>query len=121
MAENLRSFHPSLDQYHIQRLAPVFAQFESLISDAQLLHILAVAPERVLPPGKNLASIFSAPTTSADHPDGDAKSKIEKQVSDVVHKAFWAEVRTGLSDTMKLADKLNKPFDVCPYILFYRL
>lgn len=91
MDNNLRSFHPSLEHYHLQRLAPIFTQFESLISDAQLLYLLATASERVLPPGKNLASIFFDSSTSSARTI--MKSKIEKQVSVIVHNAFWAEVR----------------------------
>ena len=56
------------------------------------LHLLATDPERVLPPGKSLQSVLSAPQTASQAQDGDLP-ELEERVKDVVHRAFWKEVR----------------------------
>lgn len=91
MAERLREFHPALHQHGPQGLSSAFLQYESLIQDAQYLHILATQPSTILPPGKSLASIFS--NTSDSSSSEEPKAQIEAQVSEIVHNAFWAEVR----------------------------
>jgi len=93
MAEDLRDFHPNLQQYHLRGLPSSFFQFKSLIGDAQLLHVLATRPSAVLPPGKRIGSIFPDAFAIQEGPNKSTTFFIEEHVSEIVHKAFWAEVR----------------------------
>ena len=93
MAEDLRDFHPNLQQYHLRGLPSPFFQFKSLIGGAQLLHILATRPSAVLPPGKRIGSIFPDASAIQEGPKKSTTLSVEKHVSEIVHKAFWAEVR----------------------------
>ena len=56
------------------------------------LHLLATDPERVLPPGKSLLSMMSGPRTATQSTEGELP-KLEDRVKDMVHRAFWKEVR----------------------------
>lgn len=63
-----------------------------ILNNAYFLHILATDPAQVLPPGKSLLSVMSHSHITAD---GDAKLTLHSKVEDLVHKAFWDEVRTS--------------------------
>jgi len=63
-----------------------------ILNNAYFLHILATDPAQVLPPGKSLLSVMSRSRSTAD---GDAKPGLHSKVEDIVHKAFWDEVRTS--------------------------
>jgi hypothetical protein len=53
-------------------------------------HLLATDPKRVVPPGKSLVSMLSgSPKESKDA----GKPTLRDKVEDLVHKAFWDEVR----------------------------
>lgn len=58
------------------------------------LHLLATDPERVLPPGKSLLSTMTSPRAQAR--EGDVP-KLEGRVHDMVHRAFWEDVRIFLT------------------------
>lgn len=90
---DLRNFHPNSQQYHPHGLSPSFLQFENMIGDGQLLHLLATRPESVLPPGKRITSIFSDASAIQGDSSKSVKSPVEERVSEIVHKAFWDEVR----------------------------
>ncbi|KAI0743374.1 hypothetical protein C8Q80DRAFT_1106612 [Daedaleopsis nitida] len=60
------------------------------------IHLLATDSGRILPPGKSLLSMMSAPRTNAQS-DGELP-KLEDRVKDLVHKAFWNEALESLSD-----------------------
>ena len=60
------------------------------------LHLLVTDPQRVLPPGKSLVSMLSAPRSNATA-QGEQTAQLEARVKDMVHSAFWKEVRTSRS------------------------
>ncbi|KAH9940447.1 uncharacterized protein BXZ73DRAFT_42923 [Epithele typhae] len=60
------------------------------------LHILATDPDRVLPPGKSLLSVISAPQANSQQRH-DELPKLEERVKDVIHKEFWKEALEALS------------------------
>ena len=62
-----------------------------ILDRAYFLHVLATDPTRVLPPGKSLLSALSGPHASA--PTGEPAASLHDRVEDVVHRAFWDEVR----------------------------
>lgn len=62
-----------------------------ILNNAYFLHILATDPTQVLPPGKSLLSVMSRSHTSSE---GDTKLTLHSKVEDLVHRAFWGEVRT---------------------------
>lgn len=55
------------------------------------LHLLVTDPERVLPPGKSLLSVMAKPQSMRREEGG--LPKLKDRIQDVVHKAFWDEVR----------------------------
>lgn len=64
-----------------------------ILNHTYFLHIIATDPDKVLPPGKSLLSVLSRPHTSSNnHAEGPAAA-IQAKVQDMVHKAFWDEVR----------------------------
>lgn len=64
-----------------------------ILNNAYFLHVLATDPAQVLPPGKSLLSVMSR-THNDTTVDGDTKAMLHNKVGDLVHKAFWEEVRT---------------------------
>ena len=62
-----------------------------ILNHTYFLHVLATDPIKVLPPGKSLLSVLSRPRTT-NGPTEDSSSLHDK-VEDMVHKAFWNEVR----------------------------
>ena len=72
------------------------------------LHLLATDPDRVLPPGKSLLSMMSGPTTNS-HPHEGELPKLEDRVKDVVHRAFWNEVRPSHLNVTINAQGLRTP------------
>ena len=63
-----------------------------ILNNAYFLHILATEPTQVLLPGKSLLSVMSHSHTSSM---GDTKPTLHRKVGDIVHKAFWDEVRAS--------------------------
>jgi hypothetical protein len=53
-------------------------------------HLLATDPKRVVPPGKSLVSMLSG---SPKEGEDAGKPTLRDKVEDLVHKAFWDEVR----------------------------
>lgn len=78
---------------HSHRTLPI--ELLQTLNHTFFLHLLATDPERVLPPGKSLLSMMSAPRTTSGSLDGDLP-KLEERVKDVVHRAFWKEVRAKI-------------------------
>jgi hypothetical protein len=64
-----------------------------ILNNAYFLHLLATDSSQVLPPGKSLLSVMSRSHTASD---GDPETTLHRKVEDIVHKAFWEEVRTSL-------------------------
>ena len=60
------------------------------VREGQLLYLLATEPAQALPPGKSLLSALTRP------PPTPTPSRLEAQVSEIVHKAFWDEARVPL-------------------------
>lgn len=63
-----------------------------LLNQTYFLHILATEPEKALPPGKSLLSVLSRPSEASRG----ATSALQDRVHDLVHNAFWDEVRSYL-------------------------
>ena len=61
------------------------------LNHAYFLHLLATDPAQVLPPAKSLLSVMSRSHSAAD----DTKPTLHSKVEDIVHKAFWDEVRAS--------------------------
>ncbi|KAH8093953.1 hypothetical protein BXZ70DRAFT_1072755 [Cristinia sonorae] len=70
------------------------AELLEVLNQAYFLHVLAMDPQKVLPPGKSLLSVMSNP--SVLNADSDTPS-LQSRVEDLVHKAFWDEAREALS------------------------
>lgn len=70
------------------------------LNRAYWLHILAIDPSQILPPGKSLLAMMVRP--EAQRSEG--KSDLHRTVEGIVHKAFWDEVRMPISS--ELASKL---------------
>ena len=64
-----------------------------ILNQTFFLHLLATDPQRVLPPGKSLLSMMSAPRSNLHAPD-ESQAKLEERVKDMVYGAFWKEVRS---------------------------
>ncbi len=95
MVDNLEHLHfehnlPGVDPWRPPFRLPEGGNFDSLLNDAYLLHLLAIRPERVLPPGKSLASAFSDVANKEAAHNAHA---LEQQVARMVKRAFWEEVR----------------------------
>jgi hypothetical protein len=63
-----------------------------ILNQTYFLHLLATDPKQVVPPGKSLISMMSR---SRKEGEEDAKHTLHDTVEDLVHKAFWDEVRTA--------------------------
>ncbi len=76
----------------VQTTAPTVLPLELVqeLNHTFFLHLLATDPERVLPPGKSLLSTMTSPRAQAR--EGEVP-KLEGRVHDMVHKAFWEDVR----------------------------
>ncbi|KAM5543203.1 hypothetical protein V8D89_003077 [Ganoderma adspersum] len=68
-----------------------------ILNQTFFLHLLATDPQRVLPPGKSLLSMMSAPRSDM-HAD-ESQAKLEERVKDMVHNAFWKEALESLSSS----------------------
>lgn len=72
----------------------------SQLEEAQYLHTLCTAPERVIPPGKSLRAVLSEPKAAQALDDKTTRKADDKQVhpalqetiEKIAHKAFWDEV-----------------------------
>lgn len=67
------------------------SEFNALLNDAHLLHLLATRPHLVLPPGKSLVSVFSSAISPHADP-GNSKNALEQKISKMVKDSFWLEV-----------------------------
>lgn len=71
------------------------AELLETITQTYFLHQLATEPASVLPPGKSLLSAMIG--SGAEREAGsDATPTLHERVEDIVHKAFWSEVRPRL-------------------------
>lgn len=70
------------------------------LNRAYWLHVLAVDPSQILPPGKSLLAMMMR--TEAHRSEG--KTDLHRTVEGIVHKAFWDEVRLPISS--EVASKL---------------
>ncbi len=59
------------------------------LTQTYFLHLLATDPAKVLPPGKSLLSVLSRPQSMAQQ----EPSVLQKRVENMMHAAFWEEVR----------------------------
>ncbi|KAI0051200.1 hypothetical protein FA95DRAFT_351628 [Auriscalpium vulgare] len=84
--------HPLLQSLPSTTLLPT--ELLELLNHTYFLHLLANEPDKVLPPGKSLISMMSAPPTS--HTDRGNPS-LQENVEKVIHKAFWDEAIDALS------------------------
>ena len=77
----------------VSTLAPTVLPIELVqtLNSTFFLHLLATDPERVLPPGKSLLSMMSAPRTNSQS-QGGSLPELEDRVKDVIYGAFWKEV-----------------------------
>ena len=73
---------------------PVLLPIElvDILNQTYFLHLLATDPKQVVPPGKSLISMMSR---SRKEGEEDVKHTLHDTVEDLVHKAFWDEVRTA--------------------------
>jgi hypothetical protein len=85
------SSSPAIPRFPASFSTPTVLPMElySLLNQAYQLHVLALEPQTILPPGKSLLSIMAQPH-SEQHPT----SALQGRVEDMVHRAFWDEVRT---------------------------
>ncbi|KAF8325223.1 uncharacterized protein EI90DRAFT_3157068 [Cantharellus anzutake] len=99
MADKLKHLHfehnlPGVEPWRPPFKLPESGNFDSLLNDAYLLHLLAIRPERVLPPGKSIASVFSDAPREGTPRD---TTSLEQQVAHMVTRAFWEEAISSLS------------------------
>jgi len=73
---------------------PVLLPIElvDILNHTYFLHLLATDPKQVVPPGKSLVSMMSR--SRKDEKDV-AEPTLHDRVENLVHKAFWEEVRTS--------------------------
>ncbi|KAI0081305.1 hypothetical protein K474DRAFT_1672050 [Panus rudis PR-1116 ss-1] len=64
-----------------------------VLNHTYFLHILAMEPEKVLPPGKSLLSVMTHPSTHTNDTDS-----LKARVEGAIHKAFWDEALETLSN-----------------------
>jgi hypothetical protein len=67
-------------------------ELASMLNHTYLLRLLVTDPTKVLPPGKSLLSVLSRPHSDNIRADGSVPT-LHNKVEDMVHKAFWDEVR----------------------------
>lgn len=60
-----------------------------VLNYSYFLHLLVTDPDRVLPQGKSLLSVMAKPNSMRR----EGEPKLRSRVQDIVHKAFWDEVR----------------------------
>lgn len=82
-------------------------ELANMLNHAYLLHVLATDPTKMLPPGKSLLSVLSRPPSENTLVDGSVPT-LHKKVEDMVHKAFWDEVRAFLSNHLTKLNKINR-------------
>ena len=92
--DEFRYVHAHLADSTIPRLGVPAAvalpsELIDLLNETYFLHILATEPESFLPPGKSLLSVLSRPNVAAQA----GTSALEQRVGNMVHAAFWDEVR----------------------------
>lgn len=98
MSGDLRGLHFDHQLAGVEPWRPPFKlphDSHATLNDAHLLHLLATQPDRVLPPGKSLASVL--PEATSDGASRKASNPLEEKISTMVKRAFWEEV--GLSHT----------------------
>lgn len=78
-------------------------ELAEILDQTYFLHLLATDPAKVVPPGKSLLSMMTKPEISSklDAKHDPKLSAIHDKVEDMVHKAFWDEVRINLGGTFK--------------------
>lgn len=123
MANDLQDLHfehnlPGVESWRPPFRLPEAGNFDSLLNDAYLLHLLAIHPERILPPGKSLASAFSDVTNKEAAHGTDA---LEQQVSRMVKRAFWEEVRIFRRPTPMKCCLISQAFLGCQLTVFWKL
>jgi hypothetical protein len=63
------------------------------LNHAYFLHVLAIDPAKVLPPGKSILSMISRPHTQSEQGEH-SLPKLQAKVEDIAHRAFWDAVRS---------------------------
>lgn len=66
------------------------AELLDTLNHTYFMHLLAIDPSKVLPPGKSLLSVMSH-AHAQQRPEGELPS-LKDRVETIVHKAFWDEV-----------------------------
>ncbi|KAH8111593.1 hypothetical protein DFH11DRAFT_1612459 [Phellopilus nigrolimitatus] len=83
------------------------AELMAQLNEVAFLHVLATAPDKVVPPGKSLRAALSSPEAAhalnqSGPPDGQAASgappTLQATVEEIVQKAFWDEAMESLAD-----------------------
>ncbi|KAI0682985.1 hypothetical protein BC835DRAFT_1554084 [Cytidiella melzeri] len=91
-----REAHPTPDHPPVfpLGLAVLPTELHQTLNYVYLLHLLAVKPDSILPPGKSLLSVLSRPYSHGNTQN----SELSKRVETLVHKAFWDKALESLSD-----------------------
>lgn len=82
--------HPLLHSLPNDTLLPL--ELLDALNQTYFLHLLVNHPEKVLPPGKSLLSVMLKPERAREKTEGELPT-IQEKVEEVVHRAFWDEVR----------------------------
>lgn len=77
-----------------------------------LLHLLATDPAQVLPPGKSLVSALSHPHVRNARSEGELPT-LKDRVENIVHKAFWDEVRTDSTRFIVTTEHIFRHLTLC--------
>ncbi|KXN85380.1 hypothetical protein AN958_11480 [Leucoagaricus sp. SymC.cos] len=96
-----RLHHPSLVQQSSRMLLPL--ELVQAIDQTYFLHILAIYPEKVLPPGKSLISVVTQEKLGDKEQEEAEKNTttavIEQQVTKAMRTAFWDLTAERLSSS----------------------
>jgi hypothetical protein len=76
---------------HFPLLLPI--EVSTALEDTYKLYVLSTDPVSILPPGKSLLSTFGLDDTS-DGKKLEENESLEDQVTRVVQRAFWDEVKS---------------------------
>lgn len=83
--------HPILVQHNSSNVLP--RNLISEVNQAYFLHLLAINPDRILPPGKSLISIVVQEKLGQNgRDDMDQRAKLQQRVAQAMHTAFWDAV-----------------------------
>lgn len=90
---------PPLHSHPLLKSLPEFTllpnELLEILNQTHFLHLLATDPSKVVPPGKSILSMMSKTRT---HPQSHGHASefptLQEKVEEVIHKAFWDEVRT---------------------------